>query len=132
MTTFSKLKESLKANIDINSFEDKKTKEDNIGIISKANRTETILYEDWGFEKAKNLNASNTGLLACLALLREDHKQMVQRDENLQQRLKEPIKAALKSHKEQEKDKEREIENIEKEVIPDIENKIDNLVLIYK
>jgi len=86
-----------------------------------------ISYENFGFEKAKNLNGSNTGLLSCLALIRENHKHMVQHDENMQKRLKEPLIAELKSNEEQKDDIEKKIENIEKHIIPEGEKKIEKL-----
>lgn len=48
-------------------------------------------YEEWGFEKAGHLNGSHSGLLTCLARIREDHKRMVRQDENKQRKLKEPF-----------------------------------------
>ncbi|MCF6365644.1 MAG: hypothetical protein L3J35_05515 [Bacteroidales bacterium] len=52
---------------------------------------------------------------------------MVQRDENTQNRLKEPLIAELNSNKEQKEDKEDKIGHIEKRIIPEKENKIEEL-----
>ena len=94
MTTFDKLKESLKTKMASDNNET--PNEDNANsLFANLKKPKKILYENWGFDKARNLNGSNTGLLSCLALIREDHKQMVQRDENTQKRLKEPMIAEL-------------------------------------
>jgi len=123
MTPFSKLKDSLKTKIATNKSPQKPINSNSIDF----NKPKKISYNDWGFNKAKYLNGSNTGLLSCLALIREDHKQMVQRDENTQKRLKEPLIAELKSNQEQKDDIEQKIEYIEKEIIPGKEKKIDEL-----
>ena len=126
MTSFNILKKSLREKIGNGDSHDSKviTKSD---FTSNVNKPEKIPYEDWGFNKAKHLNGSNTGLLSCLALIREDHKQMVQRDENTQKRLKEPLISELKSNEEQKVDKEEKIENIEKRIIPAKEKIISEL-----
>ena len=126
MTTFDKLKESLKTKIASDNLETT-NESDTSSLFGNLNKSKKILYEDWGFDKARNLNGSNTGLLSCLALIREDHKQMVQRDENTQKRLKEPLIAELNSNEEQKDDTEKKIENIEKNIIPEKENKIEEL-----
>jgi len=123
MAAFNKLKESIKSKIGSNNSE-KNADLENSNISSNLNKPEKTSYEDWGFKKAHNLNGSNTGLLSCLALIREDHKQMVQRDENKQKKLKEPLKSERRSNEEQKVDKEGKIDNIEKTIIPEKESKI--------
>jgi len=124
MTPFSKLKNSLKSKISNNKPSETS---DNDEINEEYNKPVKMSYNSWGFDKAKYLNGSNTGLLACLALIRQDHKQMVQKDENKQKRLKEPLISELKSNQEQKEDKEDKIDNIEKRIIPEKETKIDEL-----
>ena len=126
MSPFNKLKESLKSKIG-NSSSSIKSNQLTDNTDSYINKPGKISYENWGFEKARNLNGSNTGLLSCLALIREDHKQMVQKDENTQKRLKEPLIAELQSNEEQKEDKEEKIKKIEDKIIPEKEDKIDEL-----
>ena len=121
MTPFLRLKENL-----ISKMSKPVNSDNHIDKIN-FNKPERISYNDWGFEKAKKLNGSNTGLLSCLALIREDHKQMVQRDENKQKRLKEPLIAELKSNEEQKADKKEKIKNIENQIITEKEKKIEEL-----
>lgn len=66
-------------------------------------------------------------MLTCLALIRQDHKQMVQQNETKQKKLKDPLIADLKSKEEQKEDKEEKIELIEKKIIPKKEDKIEDL-----
>lgn len=126
MVQFNKLRESLLASLNSNHIDKEKRIENNITEPSFF-KPEKLTYDSWGFEKARNLGGSNSGLLSCLALIREDHKQMVQRDENKQKRLKEPLIAELKSNEEQKADKEGKIDFIEKRIIPEKEAKIEEL-----
>lgn len=84
-------------------------------------------YENWGFNKASNLNGSHMGLLSCLARIREDHKRMVRLDLNKQNKLKEPYIDALNSQTEEIIHRELEIKNIKEEKIPNIKSKIEKL-----
>lgn len=84
-------------------------------------------YENWGFKKAGNLNGSHTGLLACLARIREDHKRMVRKDEIKQDKLKEPLftkKSAFMEEIEQKAEAKRIIET---EKTPKLKEKIEIL-----
>ncbi len=126
MSTFSKLKESL--NLKINPTDSTYINEDVDDVLAETTNKPTLIsYDDWGFTKAGHLNGSHTGLLSCLALIREDHKQIVQKDENKQKRLKEPLLTKIKKANVQREDKEAKINLIETKEIPEIENSISNL-----
>lgn len=84
-------------------------------------------YEDWGFKKAGHLNGAHTGLLQCLARIREDHKRMVREDEKRQIKLKEPLVTSLETSQEELEQKQEEIDFLVEEKIPQLKNKIDNL-----
>ena len=123
MTSFNKLKENLKLRINNNVTEAKDSTSSSTTLI----KPKTIAFEDWGFEKARNLNGSKTGLLACLALIREDHRQTAIKNDNEQKRLKEPLLAELESNNAQKLDKENKIEKIENITIKGKEKQIKEL-----
>lgn len=83
-------------------------------------------YEDWGFKKAGHLNGSHSGLLTCLARIREDHKRMVRKDELKQNRLKEPLITLRNGQLEEIEQKYEQINSL-KDKSPIFEDRIENL-----
>ncbi|MDE3742535.1 hypothetical protein [Maribacter polysaccharolyticus] len=85
-------------------------------------------YEDWGFKKGGHLNGSHSGLLSCLARIREDHKRIVRNDEIKQRKLKEPLITLRDTYLEEIKYKQEESIDIIKVKSPALKNKIEGLV----
>lgn len=83
-------------------------------------------YEDWGFKKGGHLNGSHSGLLTCLARIREDHKRMVRKDELKQNRLKEPLITLRNTQLEEIEQKNEEINGL-KDKSPILQDKIESL-----
>jgi uncharacterized protein YlxW (UPF0749 family) len=90
-------------------------------------KPETENYEKWGFKKGGHLNGSHSGLLSCLARIREDHKRMVRQDAIKQQELKEPLVTSRETYLEEIEHKQEEVTEISKEKIPNLKNKIEVL-----
>ena len=97
-------------------------KDDQKDILSKK-----ISYEDWGFEKAKNLNGSSTGLLNCLARIRQDHEAIVRNDKEKQDKLKQPFIEAHEKKEEELKQKNLKRDTILNQSIVSLELKIEEL-----
>lgn len=84
-------------------------------------------YEEWGFKKGNHLNGSHSGLLSCLARIREDHKRMVRKDAAKQRRLKEPLISERDGYLEEIEQKQEERNDIINEKTPALKNKIQDL-----
>jgi uncharacterized membrane-anchored protein YhcB (DUF1043 family) len=93
----------------------------------RIDKPETENYEKWGFKKGGHLNGSHSGLLSCLARIREDHKRMVRQDAIKQQELKEPLITLRDTYLEEIEHKQEEATDISKEKIPNLKNKIEVL-----
>lgn len=84
-------------------------------------------YENWGFNKAMNLNGSHMGLLQSLARIREDHKRMVRQDKIKQDKLKEPLVTKRTTYLKEIEHKVEEKEIIESKKTPVLKEKIEVL-----
>lgn len=84
-------------------------------------------YEDWGFKKGHDLKGSHSGLLSCLARIREDHKQMVRKDATKQRKLKEPLISEREGFLEEIIQKQDERDEITNQNIPDVKKNIEKL-----
>lgn len=71
------------------------------GSVSGQNKPAEITYNDWGFDRARRLHGEPSDLIACLALIREDHKQMIRKDTKQQNEIKAPLVAERKLAEEQ-------------------------------
>jgi len=118
----SKLKSLFKENLNI--AKDTTSEVDKSYHIDKP---DTENYENWGFKKGGHLNGSHSGLLSCLARIREDHKRMVRKDAIKQQKLKEPLITLRDTYLEEIAHKQEESTETSKEKIPNLKNKIEGL-----
>ena len=118
----SNLKSLFKENL--NGHQDKTSEVDENYHIEKPI---TENYEDWGFKKGGHLNGSHMGLLQCLARIREDHKRIVRKDAIKQRKLKEPLVTLRETFLEEINQKLEENENISKEKIPKLKDKVEVL-----
>ncbi len=114
----SVLKSMFKNNINNSSVENN---------LDQVEKPITDNYENWGFNKASNLNGSHIGLLQCLARIREDHKRIVSIDDFKQKKLKEPYVNALNTHVEEIIHRDIEVADIKNEKIPILKTKIEKL-----
>jgi peptidoglycan hydrolase CwlO-like protein len=117
----SKLKSLFKDNLN--------NKDNSTQIENNLNQSEEPLYEnyeEWGFKKGGHLNGSHSGLLTCLARIREDHKRMVRKDELKQNRLKQPLITLRNTQLEEIEQKNEQINGL-KDKLPILENKIESL-----
>lgn len=118
----SKLKSLFKDNLNNKENSTSEIKES-----YQIDKPETENYEDWGFKKGGHLNGSHSGLLSCLARIREDHKRMVKTDDIKQRKLKEPLITTRESYLEEIEQKQESKADISKEKIPALKNKIEGL-----
>jgi len=119
----SKLKSLFKDNLSTPQDNNIKT---NTVEIDEAKFVMSDSYEDWGFKKASNLKGSHTGLLTCLARIREDHKRLVRKDELKQQERKEPLISSLNNQLTQVEHKKSKLNQL-KGKKENLENKIEDL-----
>lgn len=118
----TKLKSLFKENLN-----DKTESSNEVGESYHIEKPITENYEDWGFKKGGHLNGSHMGLLQCLARIREDHKRMVRKDGIKQQKLKEPLITLRDTYLEEIEQKQEENNDILKEKIPNLKNKVERL-----
>jgi uncharacterized membrane-anchored protein YhcB (DUF1043 family) len=118
----TKLKSLFKENLN-----EKQNTIANVNENYQIDKPETENYEKWGFKKGGHLNGSHSGLLSCLARIREDHKRMVRQDAIKQQELKEPLITLRDTYLEEIEHKQEEATDISKEKIPNLKNKIEVL-----
>ena len=117
MQKLSILRNDLKSKLKVNTNNE-------VINIPRPSSPKKISLEDLGFNKARNLAGSKTGLLSCLALLKEEHKQIARNDVNEQEKLKKPFLENLESSEVKIVHNKAEIEYIKSEVIPKKENLI--------
>lgn len=80
-----------------------------------------------GREKAQTLGGSETGLMNCIRVIYENHKECLRRDEIEQEKAKKPYRVKLQEYIKKNEQYATRIEKIKGDEIPRVERKIDGL-----
>lgn len=87
----------------------------------------TVTINEWGWNKAKTMNGSITGLKVCLQQIFQDYKRKVISDEQEQIRIKQPYMVKLQERKGDNEIYQNRLEKIDNVELPDLRNRISGL-----
>lgn len=87
----------------------------------------TMPINEWGWNKAKAMNGSITGLKVCLQQIFQDYKRKVRNDKAEQEKAKQPYLVKLKERKGDIEIYQNRLEKINNEEIPELNSKISGL-----
>jgi len=102
-----------------------KSKTEETTAVQKAETNTKIKLYDWGWERAKAHGGKETGLCVCVRNIYENHKEELRKDTEEQEKAKVPYRNKLHDLYAEKEILVSNIENIKKDRIPFLKNKID-------